>query len=216
MFVSLRIITLPASRDADRDHLAAELRAAASGLPGVRSCWIAPVLRTTMTNTGHVVWRMTFETEAAAQLTGLDPIWRARVAPLLADAQVTAVGYRVTRSKVRPAGRGIWRVLLFRVMPHGFPEQARALEDALLLMPEYVSSIRSWALSAVATVEGPKIYTHVWEQEFETLDGLTVDYMSHPVHWGLVDAWYDAEFPQYIVDPALAQVVGEIDATILS
>lgn len=216
MFVALRIITLPAAREAERDDLAAKLRAAAGGLSGVRSCWIAPVLREAVINGGHVVWRMTFGTEAEAQATPLDPAWRAHIAPLLDGAQIVAVGYHVTRSQVRPAGAGIWRALLFRVMPQGFPDQAAALEAAMLSMPEHVPAIRSWALSQISTVDGPKAYTHVWEQEFETLEGLTVDYMVHPVHWGLVDAWYDAEYPQYIVDPALVQLVGKIDKTILA
>jgi hypothetical protein len=160
--------------------------------------------------------RLTFDTERQAQALTLDPVWTADVAPLLAGAQVAVVGYHVTRSAVRSAGGGYWRALLFRVMPHGFPDQARALEDAMLLMPQHIPAIRNWALSTVSTVEGPKAYTHVWEQEYDTLGGLTGDYMDHPVHWGLVDAWYDAEDPNYIVDPALVQVVGAIDKTIMA
>jgi len=59
-------------------------------------------------------------------------------------------------------------------------------------------------------------YTHVWEQEFDNLDGLTGEYMNHPVHWGLADAFFDAECPEYIVDPHLVQVVGAIDQTIMA
>jgi hypothetical protein len=215
MFASLRIITLPESREAERDALAERLHEAAAALPGVRSLWVAPVSREAVINAGHVVWRMTFETERQAELVTLDPAWVAGVAPLLAGAQVTSVGYHVTRSHVRPAGAGIWRALLFRVMPHGFPDEVRKLEQAMLLMPSHVPAIRNWALNTVSTVEGPKAYTHVWEQEYDTLEGLTVDYMVHSIHWGLVDAWYDAEYPNYIVDPALVQVVGRIDRTIM-
>ena len=100
-------------------------------------------------------------------------------------------------------------------MPHGFPQAARELEEATLLLPRHVPEIRSWALSTVATVEGPKAYTHVWEQEFDDLDGLTGPYMRTPVHYGLVDAWFDAEYPQYVVDPHVIQVIGDIDSTIM-
>jgi hypothetical protein len=40
--------------------------------------------------------------------------------------------------------------------------------------------------------------------------------MDTPVHWGLVDAWFDADYPQYVVDPHVIQVVGAIDDTILA
>jgi hypothetical protein len=71
-------------------------------------------------------------------------------------------------------------------------------------------------LSAVATVEGPKIFTHVWEQEFDSIDGFTGEYMQHPLHWGLIDSYFDAEYPHYVADPYLVQVVGEIDGPIIT
>jgi hypothetical protein len=166
-------------------------------------------------NAGHVVWRATFATEADALATPLTPAWRAGVAPVLEGTQVSGVGYRVTRGAVRGSRPGIWRALVFRVMPHGFPQAAAELEAGLLLFPEHIPAIRSWALSPVSVVEGPKAYTHVWEQEFDSLEGLTRDYMQAPVHWGLVDAWFDAECPQYVVDPQLIQVIGEIDHSVM-
>ena len=214
MFVSLRMIALPPGREAEREALADSLRVAAGRLAGVRSCWIAPVSRVAVINAGHIVWRMTFASEAAALAVTLDPAW-ADVAALLEGAGGSHVGYRVTQGAVNPAGAGIWRALVFRVMPQGFPDGVRALEAALLLMPRHVRAIRSWALSPVSVCEGAKAYTHVWEQEFDSLDGLTGEYMTHPVHWGIADAFFDAECPEYIVDPQLVQVVGAIDRTIM-
>lgn len=213
MFVSLRMLAMPAG--GDREAMADRLREAVEGLAGVRSNWIAPVSPVAVINAGDVVWRMTFASEREALAAPLDPVWRAHVAPLLADCEVTHVGYRVTRSEVNPAEGGIWRALVFRVMPHGFPDQAKQLEEETLLLPQFIGTIRSWALSPVSLVEGPKAYTHVWEQEFDSLEGLTGEYMTNPVHWGLVDAWFDADCPQYIVDPQLIQVVGAIDRTIM-
>lgn len=215
MFVSLRLIALPPEREGEREDLVGRLREVAGGLASVRSCWIAPVSPVAVINAGHVVWRMTFASEREALAVTLDPAWRGSVAKVLEGAEVTHVGYRVTRSDVQPAEGGIWRALVFRVMPHGFPNGARTLENGLLLMPGTVSTIRSWALSPVSLCEGPKAFTHVWEQEFDSLDGLTGEYMTHPVHWGLVDAFFDAECPEYIVDPHLIQVVGAIDRTIM-
>ncbi len=42
-------------------------------------------------------------------------------------------------------------------------------------------------------------WTHVWEQEFTGIDALLGQYMHHPVHWALVDRWFDAECPDRIV-----------------
>jgi hypothetical protein len=216
MFVLLRIITLPPQRAAQCESFLAPLRTAAAYLPGVCASWIAPMSSVAAINAGHVLWRQTFVAERDALAVAFTDEWRERVAPLLEGAQVTTVGYRVTCSAVREAGPGIWRALIFRVMPHGFPTVVAELEAGLLLFPKYIPAIRGWALSSVAASEGPKAFTHVWEQEFATLEGLTIDYMQHPVHWGFVDAWFDAEYPQYIVDPYLIQVVGEIDNTLLA
>jgi hypothetical protein len=34
--------------------------------------------------------------------------------------------------------------------------------------------------------------------------------MMHPVHWGLVDGWFDPECPQRIVDPFLIHAAFDI------
>ena len=215
MFVSLRLITLPSGRETQSAALAARLQEAAAAIPGLCSSWASPVSPVAVINAGHVVWRITFASEREAIAAALSPAWRDTVLALLDGTQVTHVGYRTGRSSVVPAGSGIWRALVFRVMPHGFPEGAKVLEQSLLMMPAHMTSIRSWALSPVALCEGPKAFTHVWEQEFDRLDGLTGEYMTHPIHWGHVDAFFDAECPEYIVDPQLIQVVGRIDRSIM-
>jgi len=215
MFVALRLISLPAARRPQSGAIIAELRAAMADMPGVSSCWIAPVLEGVAINAGQIVWRMEFQTEREAQAIQLDPQWSSRVAPLLHDAEITTVGYCIAHSAVRAVGSGIWRALIFRVRPEGFPDAAKALEAGLLLFPKYIPAIRSWALSNVSTIEGPKAFTHVWEQEFDSVVGLTKDYMVSPLHWGVVDAWFDAESPDYVVDPQLIQVVGQIDKSIM-
>jgi Stress responsive A/B Barrel Domain len=215
-FVSLRLITLPTRRVSERDAIVAQLAQAAANLGAMGSHWIAAVLDGACLNAGHIVWRMESNTEAAALDVSLDPVWSSHVLPLLDGVQMTTVGYRIMRSSVRQAGEGIWRALVFRVIPAGFPDGAAALESQLLLMPKYVPAIRSWALSPVSFDEGPKHFTHVWEQEFDDVSGLTEDYMVHPIHWGLVDTWFDAESPNYVVDPLLIQVVARINQTIMS
>jgi hypothetical protein len=216
MFALLRLVTLPCERTSEVDTVAATLNHAADDLPGLAGSWVAPVSPTSAINAGDVVWRTTFRTESDALSARVAPVWRANVAPALEGAQVTSVGYRVTRVGRGPDAPGIWRALIFRVMPAGFPDAARQLEQELLLFPKYIGTIRSWALNTVSFVEGPKAFTHVWEQEYDELDGLTGEYMNHPIHWGLTDRFFDAESPTYVVDPQLVQVVGAIDGTILS
>jgi hypothetical protein len=215
VFAVLRIVMLPFDRASEADDVVATLRNAGSELPGVAGSWAAAVSPGPVINAGDVVWRTAFRSESEAQAATLAPVWRAAVAPALEGARVTSVGYRVGRMGRGPDAPGIWRGLIFRVMPHGFPDLAGQLEQELLLFPKYITTIRSWALSPVSFVEGPKAFTHVWEQEYYDLDGLTGEYMTHPIHWGLVDRFFDAESPVYIVDPQLSQVVGPIEGTIL-
>lgn len=215
MFVSLRLLTLPPDRIGERDAILAALQAAAPALPGVQGCWIAPVSAQAVINAGHIVWRMTFATEAEALAAPRDPLWRTDIAPLLANADMTLVGYRIPRSQVRATGPGIWRALIFRVFAHADPALVRALAEHTLRLPQHIRDIRSWALSPVAHGEGTRAYDFVWEQEYGSLDGLTGPYMTNPVHWGLVDAYFDAEYPEYIVDPQLIQVVGDIAGSII-
>ena len=70
-------------------------------------------------------------------------------------------------------------------------------------MPKHVKTIRSWQLGKVVEANGSRAWTHVWEQEYETLEGLTGAYMMHPCHWAQVDRWFDPEFPEWLVDPEL-------------
>ena len=73
------------------------------------------------------------------------------------------------------------------------------------LKTRYIDAIRNSSLSRVEEVHqptGPE-WTHVWEQEFATLDGLTGPYMMHGYHWSFIDTWFDRQSPRHIVDPVL-------------
>jgi hypothetical protein len=75
-------------------------------------------------------------------------------------------------------------------------------------MPRYINAIRNWAYHRVDDefTIGPRQWTHVWEQEFQELSGLRVDYMVSPYHWGYVDPWFDPESPHRVVQPGVAHV----------
>lgn len=216
MFVALRILTLPDARADAAQDIARAIGEAALTLPGVESSWAAPVSPEAVINAGHVVWRAIFETEAQALRAPGTDAWSRAIAPLLKGAQVSTIGYRLNQPMVRRAGPGIWRALVFQVMPNKPSELIRQLEEDTLLLPRHVPVIRSWALSPAAFTEGPKAFTHIWEQEFDAIADLTGPYMDSPAHWGIADAYFDAEYPEYIVDPQLIQVVGSIEDSIIA
>jgi hypothetical protein len=102
------------------------------------------------------------------------------------------------------------RTLLLRVRPDASTAARERFQADLAAMPNHISTIRSWRLSRVVGT-GPtrERWTHVWEQEFETLDGLTGEYMTNPYHWTTVDRWFDAEVPEHVVEPELAHLFAE-------
>jgi hypothetical protein len=215
MFVTLRNIYAPEMSAGEIERLVAELKALAPQLPAVRDAWIAPVSPVAVINAGQIVWRMTFATESQALLAPASSLWRERIAPLLNGTEILGLGYRITQSWMRRRGPGIWRALLLRVMDHAEPALVRRLAETTLLLGKNVPEIRSWALSPVTYSEGAKAFSYVWEQEFDSVADLTGPYMTSPTHWGVVDAFFDADCPEYIVDPFLVQVVGAIDQSIM-
>ena len=84
-----------------------------------------------------------------------------------------------------------------------------------MAMPDDIPAIVNWALSRVVGPPSTR-WTHCWEQEYYTLDGLKVDYMMSPHHWGLIDGWFDPEMPRQIVDLNLAHVYHATDRSVLA
>ena len=99
--------------------------------------------------------------------------------------------------------RGIYRTLLLSFRT-GAPAQSVArFERELLAMPRYIRSMRGWRLSRVLKSAGARPWSLVWEQRYDTVEGLTGTYMMHPYHWAHVDRWFDPESPDWIVDTHL-------------
>ncbi|MDH4608466.1 Dabb family protein [Pseudomonas sp. BN102] len=107
---------------------------------------------------------------------------------------------------------GIWRTLLFRVRKDQAPAHVASLERDLLRMPAYMAGIRNWQLSRVSSSSG---WTHVWQQEFASVDDLQGEYLAHPFHWGWVDRWFDPEFPEWTVE-ALSHAFCPLATSILT
>jgi hypothetical protein len=144
---------------------------------------------------------------------GGDLLWRGRQPPadgadaLLADPGVVRHVDRACFDGVRSggdwSGSGVYRVLLMSVKPAATPAQIERFECDLLAMPRYIASIRAWRLGRVREAAGARRWTHVWEQEYADVAGLSGPYMLHPYHWAVVDRWFDPESTDWIVDPWL-------------
>jgi hypothetical protein len=130
---------------------------------------------------------------------------------------VETLAYRTDfRRAAGRSGDGIWRCLVMAVDATAQAADVRQLQRDLLLMPQQIPAIRDWALGRVTWSRGRRRWTHVWEQEFDSLAGLEVDYMVHPIHWGVVDAWFDPECPQRIVDPFLVHAAFAIQGAVIA
>lgn len=205
MFNLLKVIDLGPKGSADAaDQMVKFLAEESSSLPGVLSFNAGKTLPHALYG-GHLIWRMVFASEQNYWHCQASPTWQSKIIPALAPAAgvfVDSAAYYSHWSDTS-AGRnseGIWRCLVLAVDPNASQAQVREFERDMLLMPSHVSAIRNWSLGHVVSSEGRRTWTHVWEQEFDDLAGLHGEYMAHPIHWGLIDGWYDPESPKRIVD----------------
>ena len=163
-----------------------------------------------------------FADDDAAQRAARDPYVESVVRPLLGECatHVETVRYAQGPTELRDPGleRGIHRTLLLHVDPATASSAVERFERDLRDMPRYIETIRNSSLSRVGAMHrsrGPD-YTHVWEQEFTDLAGLTGAYMMHGYHWSLVDPWFDAQAPGHIVHPTLIHAAAPLRCSILA
>ncbi|WP_280436327.1 Dabb family protein [Nocardia carnea] len=109
----------------------------------------------------------------------------------------------------------VYRTLLLRVDDAAAPAEIARFEHATLQMPHHIPAIRAWQLSRVDRAAGTSQWTHVWEQEFTDVDGLLGPYMNHPVHWAMVDQWFDPESPNQIVKDRICHSFCAIPAPVI-
>lgn len=179
--------------EGNRDRLLGELRAAAADSNALR--WIVQPTLPGARNGGDALLHLRFATEAKWECVAEG------FAALLADAAVTRVNganYSGRPVACDAACGTVYRSLLLRVAPETAGATVSRFERELSWMPRYVRSIRAWQLSRVSEpVGGP--WTHVFEQEFSDIDGLIGPYLMHPIHWAVVDRWFDPETTDVIV-----------------
>lgn len=117
-----------------------------------------------------------------------------------AIARVNGVGYHGKPVEIaeRPVGT-VYRTLLLRVAPETDAGTLSRFEADLQRLPGYVSTISAWQLSRPEHTVGASAWTHVFEQEFTDAAGIMGAYLMHPIHWAVVDQWFDPESPRVIV-----------------
>lgn len=179
---------------AGRDALLADLRGIADRC-GARTSLIGPTLPGAR-NGGDVLMHLRFDD---------DDGWRhaePRFAAALshpAVSRVDGVRYPGTPDVAAVPGSTVYRALLLRVAPGTSDELVARFEADLAAMPRYVSTIRAWQLGRVTEAVGATAWTHVFEQEFTDVEGLMGPYLMHPIHWAVVDRWFDPETTDLII-----------------
>jgi hypothetical protein len=180
--------------EVDRDRVLAAARAGAAAtrarhqlveptLPGVR-------------NGGDILVHLRFDTEDQWRSVETD------FAATLTDPAITRVNGACYSGDASISGvqtGTVYRALLLRVLPGTDAHIVARFEEELRLMPRYLHTITAWQLSRVDNPAGTSGWTHVFEQEFTDVDGLMGPYLMHPIHWAVVDRWFDPECPDVIV-----------------
>lgn len=181
--------------EADRSRVVATLRQLAARCGALRHL-VAPTLAGSR-NGGDVLVHLRF---------GGPEDWAsiaAQVDTALRDAAITRVNgadYPGTPHIINDRAPGrVYRTLLLRVTPDTDAATVARFEADLRLLPGYVSTISAWQLSRPDRTVGTSPWTHVFEQEFSDADGIMGAYLMHPIHWAVVDRWFDPECPTVVV-----------------
>lgn len=180
--------------EADRDRILDELRTVARATTPLRS-----VVQATLPgsrNGGDILVHLRFAAEDQCDRATDD------LAVVLADravGRVNGVGYGGTPIRCGERPGTVYRALLLRVQPDTPEGTVARFERELSSMPRYLPTIRAWQLSRVTAAVGTSSWTHVFEQEFADVEALMGPYLMHPVHWAVVDRWFDPECPDVIV-----------------
>ncbi|HZQ30497.1 MAG TPA: Dabb family protein [Mycobacterium sp.] len=191
MFDLTRLIHL--SSGADRDGVLNEIRTVTAGaehalvqptLPGVR-------------NGGDILVHLRFDNfdQRASVAAEFDSVISSPGIRHIDGAEYLGTPHRGAPH----SADAVYRTLLLRIAPGTQDDTVAQFEEDLRLLPRFVPAINAWQLSRVESAVGSVPWTHVFEQEFASLDGLTGPYLMHPVHWAFVDRWFDPECPEVIV-----------------
>lgn len=192
--------------ESERERILGTLQEAAEAARPLR--WLVQPTLPGSRNGGDILVHMRFPDEMAGAETEFDTV--------LSDPAITRVNGVTYRGTPRRRGNGtVYRTLLLRVAPDVPADDVAAFEQELAMMPRYVPTIQAWQLSRIAHAVGATSWTHVFEQEFTDADGLMGPYLMHPVHWAVVDRWFDPETTDIIVRDRVCHSFCETAAPIL-
>jgi hypothetical protein len=192
------------------DRVLAAVRAGAAAT-GARQQLVEPTLPG-VRNGGDILVHLRFDTEDQWRSVETD------FAATLTDPTITHVNgacYSGDASRTGAQAGTVYRALLLRVLPGTDTRIVARFEDELRLMPRYVNTIAAWQLSRVAEPVGTSEWTHVFEQEFSDVDGLMGAYLMHPIHWAVIDRWFDPECPDVIVRDRVCHSFCHCDTPVL-
>lgn len=192
--------------ESERDRILASLRSAAERSGAARHV-VAPTLPGSR-NGGDILVHLRFDDPQAAADCDVDAA--------LDDPAVSRVNGATYRGRaVRSSAGTVYRALLLRVPPEIDPTVVAEFERELAMMAAYVPTIAAWQLSPVDDAVGTTRWTHVFEQEFTDAAGLMGPYLMHPVHWAVVDRWFDPETTDVIVRDRVCHSFCDLAAPVL-
>ena len=197
--------------DEDRDRVLAAVRIAAEAT-GAHHHLVEPTLPGSR-NGGDVLVHLWFESRRQ-WLAAADDF-----ATALQGTGITRVNgatYPGTPTRTDDEPGTVYRALLLRVLPATDAATLARFEAELSAMPHYIPAIKAWQLSRVDDAIGTSPWTHVFEQEFRDLDGLMGPYLMHPIHWAVVDRWFDPECPEVSVRDRVCHSFCRCDDAILT
>lgn len=206
MFNVTRLLDVEAQ---DRKRMLATVRAAAEHSGALR--WVVEPTESGSRNGGDVLAHLRFADRGHWQAA--EPGF----ARALSDPAITRVNGATYRGDAACGGSPgtVYRTLLLRVQPDTAPDTVARFEAELALMTNYITTIRAWQLSRVLEPVGDSDWTHVFEQEFTDVDGLMGPYLMHPIHWAVVDRWFDPESTDIIIRDRVCHSFCTLDRPIL-
>ncbi|MFE3445881.1 Dabb family protein [Nocardia sp. NPDC059180] len=176
-----------------RDELAAEVRDLVE--PYARRTLIAPTLPAGI-DAGDLIIRLRFDDESGRRAAEKALGHWSREPSIERVETATFTG--TAQPGQHSAAPGVYRALLVAVDPLADRALVDRFETETAAMPDYIQAIGASLLSRVSDPGGHG-WTHIWEQEFTDIGGLTGPYMTHPYHWAHIDRWFDPEHGTKIV-----------------
>lgn len=193
-----------------RDRILDELRSAANAAAPLP--WVVEPTLPGSRNGGDILVRLRF---ASKDHWDRAAVRFAEILSQPAVSRVNGAAYSGTPVHTSDKPGAVYRALLLRALPGTDEATIARFEADLQLMPRYVRTITDWQLSRVEEATGVSAWTHVFEQLFTDADGLMGPYLMHPIHWAVVDRWFDPECPDVIVRDRVCHSFCQSDAAVL-